>query len=183
MNAVVSRRRKAFVGYPFRTENWKGHGATMTAILTQPPLLCFWESPRYQNSNPVPAAALILKKTPPPQHDHFFWDIWKSLLWSRLSDATRGTRSHNGANLQWGASPVHNISCLFPSCHHILTDLCSRLSVTWLCAYHVTMTPRSLGCVQQLQPKAKLSFTSLRWQRAELALLTELVAPHEGDRH
>lgn len=59
---------------------------------------------------------------------------------------------------------------LVSSFHRVSTDL----SITCLGAYHNTLEPRSPGFAQELQPKAKMPRTSLRWQRAELAFLTEV---------
>lgn len=95
------------------------------------------------------------------------------------SDAMRVTRSED-ENIFRGSLFSSQCFVFVSSCHHILIDLLSCLLITCLCACHKTGESKSPGCA--LQPKAKAPCASAV-EHAELAFVTELVAPHRGDRH
>lgn len=172
-STIFSVRRGGWLlwAVPFVNKNWTGYGATA--------LLCFRECPCHQNASPGDGADLTLRNTlPQPQHAHLFQDIQKSLLWSRhkwchASDKESGWEYLQRESLQFTVFRVR-----FQLSSHFNRPLI--LSPNNLCACHKTGESKSPGCA--LQPKAKAPCASAV-EHAELAFVTELVAPHRGDRH
>lgn len=89
------------------------------------------------------------------------------------SDAVQVTRSQDEKIFR-GSLFSSQCFMFVSSCHHILMDLLSCLSITCLCVYHKTGESKSLGCA--LQPKAKAPCASAYTRH--IKHVTELVVPH-----
>lgn len=157
--------------------NYDGHSDTATTVVLQRKsllpkisvleLVLLWPLERRRLSLGMPTSFRI-SRSPSCETDEWCHESDKESRWASLQrDAfLQFTMFHAYFQL---------LSCL--------NDLRSCVSITCPCTYPRTREPRSPGCAQQLQPKAKAPCASLWWQHAEPAFRTELVVPHRGDRH